>query len=40
MQTMKRTLEDVLYELKEAITVADIELAEQLVNEALRLSAL
>ena len=32
---MKRTLEDVLYDLKYAITVADIELAEQLVNEAL-----
>ena len=32
---MKRTLEDVLYDLKHAITVADIELAEQLVNEAL-----
>ena len=32
---MKRTLEDVLYELKEAIITADIELAEKLVNEAL-----
>jgi hypothetical protein len=32
---MKRTLEDVLYDLKNAIAVADIELAEQLVNEAL-----
>ena len=32
---MKRTLEDVLYDLKNAIAVADLELAEQLVNEAL-----
>jgi hypothetical protein len=32
---MKRKLEDVLYDLKNAIAVADIELAEQLVNEAL-----
>jgi hypothetical protein len=32
---MKRSLEDVLYDLKNAIAVADIELAEQLVNEAL-----
>jgi hypothetical protein len=33
-----RTLTDVLYELKDAITVADIEIAEQLVNEALMLA--
>jgi hypothetical protein len=32
-----RTLTDVLYDLKNAIAVADIELAEQLVNEALML---
>ena len=33
-----RTLTDVLYDLKDAIVVADIELAEQLVNEALMLA--
>ena len=33
-----RTLTDILYDLKNAIAIADIELAEQLVNEALTLA--
>jgi hypothetical protein len=35
---MNRTLTEILIDLKNAIAVADIELAEQLVNEALALA--